>query len=142
MTWAAAIAAVAAKFKEVKERGGTFGVIGSNHTTNEENRYLAAFARQVLGTGNIDHHRTGDVAALLARTASLASSADFYESKAVLVVGADLRQEHPFLAWQVRANCGTTARVFTPPDGERVRRRCASELAAESRSWWWCSAMP
>lgn len=110
VTWAAAIAAVAAKFKEVKERGGKFGVIGSSHTTNEENRYLAAFARQVLGTGNIDHHRTGDVAALLARTASLASSADFHQAKAVLVLGADLAREHPFLAWQVRRS---GAHVYT-----------------------------
>jgi predicted molibdopterin-dependent oxidoreductase YjgC len=40
-------------------------VIGSNHTTNEENFYLQKFARQVLRTNNIDHHRTGDVVTLL-----------------------------------------------------------------------------
>ena len=48
-----------------KARGGKFGVIGSNHTTNEENFYLQKFAREVLGTHNIDHHRTGDVVTLL-----------------------------------------------------------------------------
>jgi NADH-quinone oxidoreductase subunit G len=48
-------------FSEVKARGGKFAVIGSNHTTNEENYYLQKFARQALGTNNIDHHRTGDV---------------------------------------------------------------------------------
>ena len=42
-------AAVAKKFNEVRERGGKFGVIGSNHTTNEENFYLQKFAREVLG---------------------------------------------------------------------------------------------
>ncbi len=56
---------VAQKFAEVKARGGKFGVIGSNHTTNEENFYLQKFARQGLGTNNIDHHRTGDVVTLL-----------------------------------------------------------------------------
>ena len=45
----------AKKFSEVKARGGKFGVIGSNHTTNEENFYLQKFAREVLGT---DEHRS------------------------------------------------------------------------------------
>src|ERR1039458_10420212 len=65
VSWSKAIETVAAKFNEVRGRGGKFGVIGSNHTTNEENYYLQKFARKVLGTGNIDHHRTGDVPALL-----------------------------------------------------------------------------
>ena len=56
---------MAKKFNEVKARDGQFGVIGSNHTTNEENYYLQKFAREALGTNNIDHHRTGDVATLL-----------------------------------------------------------------------------
>ncbi len=40
-------------------------MIGSNHTTNEENYLLQKFAREVLGTSNIDHHRTGDIATLI-----------------------------------------------------------------------------
>ena len=36
------------------------GVIGSNRTSNEENYLLQKFARLVLGTNNIDHHRTAD----------------------------------------------------------------------------------
>src|SRR5579884_4267362 len=65
VSWSEALAAVAAKFKEVRDRGGNFGVIGSNHTSNEENYFLQKFARQVLGTANIDHHRTGDIATLM-----------------------------------------------------------------------------
>ena len=56
---------VAQKFSEIKARGGKFGVVGSNHTTNEENYYLQKFAREGLGTNNIDHHRTGDVVTLV-----------------------------------------------------------------------------
>src|SRR2546423_2939074 len=37
VSWSKALLAVAAKFKEVQERGGRFGVIGSNHTSTEEN---------------------------------------------------------------------------------------------------------
>ena len=108
ISWSEALATVARKFSEVKSRGGRFGVIGSNHTTNEENYYLQKFARQGLGTSNIDHHRSGDLPALFdalsGRTDALASSGDLYDSKAVLVIGADLSQQHPFLAFQVRAN--------------------------------------
>ena len=99
---------MAQKFNETLAEGGSFGVIGSNHTTNEENYYLQKFARQVLGTNNIDHHRTGDVAALLdalgGKAGKLATVADLYERKAVLVLGADLALEHPLLSFQIRAN--------------------------------------
>ncbi len=62
VSWSEALAAAARKLTEVKARNGKFAVIGSNHTSNEENYYLQKFARQALGTNNIDHHRTGDVA--------------------------------------------------------------------------------
>jgi NADH-quinone oxidoreductase subunit G len=107
-SWAQALSTVAKKFAEVKGRGGTFGVIGSNHTTNEESYFLQKFARQVLGTSNIDHHRTGDVATLIdalqGKTDALATIADLYSTPAALVVSSDLAQQHPLLAWQLRAN--------------------------------------
>src|SRR5437660_2868210 len=46
VAWSEALAAVAAKFSEIKARGGKFGVIGSTRTTNEENFYLQKFARK------------------------------------------------------------------------------------------------
>jgi NADH-quinone oxidoreductase subunit G len=108
VSWSKAIEVIVQKFAEVKARGGKFGVIGSNHTTNEENFFLAKLARQGLGTNNIDHHRTGDLAtlfdALSGKTNALATTADLYEAKAVLIAGADLSQQHPLLAYQARAN--------------------------------------
>ncbi len=108
ISWSQALEVVATKFSEAKAQGGKFGVIGSNHTTNEENFFLAKFARQGLGTNNIDHHRTGDLAtffdALSGKTNALATTDDVYSAKAVLVVGADLAQQHPFLSFQARAN--------------------------------------
>src|SRR5450432_1027075 len=107
-SWSKALEVVAKKFREIKARGGKFGVVGSNHTTNEENFYLQKFARECLGTNNIDHHRTGDVTtlvdALSGTTGKLATTADLYEKKAFLVIGAALATEHPFLAFQLRAN--------------------------------------
>jgi len=107
-SWSEALALVGKKFSEIKARGGSFGVIGSNHTTNEENFYLQKFARGGLGTNNIDHHRTGDVTSLVdalsGTTGAFATAADFYERKAILIIGADLAIEQPFLAFQARAN--------------------------------------
>ena len=107
-SWQEAISLVAGRFRQVCEQNGKFGVIGSTRTTNEENFYLQKFTRTHLGTGNIDHHRSGDVVSLLdavaSRPKSLATTADLYQCGAVLIVGADLSQQHPLLAFQVRAN--------------------------------------
>src|SRR5262249_44586846 len=57
---------------------------------------------------NIDHHRSGDVPALIdaltGNPGALASTADLYNKKAVLVICADLALEQPFLSFQIRAN--------------------------------------
>jgi NADH-quinone oxidoreductase subunit G len=108
VSWSQALQAVAAKFNQTLADGGTFGVIGSNHTSNEENYYLQKFARELLRTNHIDHHRTGDVVTLLdalsGKTGKLATVADLYNRKAILVLGADLALEHPLLSFQIRAN--------------------------------------
>ena len=108
VAWSEALAVVARKFTEAKNRGAKFGVIGSNRTSNEENYLLQKFARQVLGTNNIDHHRTGDLPGLLdalsGKQEALATTGDLYDRKALLIIGSDLSQQHPFLAFQIRAN--------------------------------------
>jgi NADH-quinone oxidoreductase subunit G len=108
ISWTQALEIVARRFNAAKTSGGKFGVIGSNHTTNEENYFLQKFARQGLGTKNIDHHRTGDLAtffdALSGKKDALATVADLGAAKAILVVGTDLSQQHPLLGFQARAN--------------------------------------
>ena len=64
ISWSKAIEIVVAKFAAVKSSGGKFGIIGSNHTTNEENFFLAKLARKGLGTQQYrspSHRRSGDV---------------------------------------------------------------------------------
>jgi NADH-quinone oxidoreductase subunit G len=108
VSWAVALATVAKRFSEFVAKGGKFGVIGSNHTTNEENYLLQKFTRQILKTSNIDHHRTGDLLGLLSalrgRKNTLATTADLSTTKAALIVDADLSQEHPLLAYLLRTN--------------------------------------
>ena len=144
VSWSEALAAVAAKFGEVKARGGKFGVVGSTHTTNEENYFLQKFARAGLGTANIDHHRSGDVATLLdalkGKTEALATVGDLYTTKAALVIGSDLSQQHPLLAVQLRADHRhhqSSTYVVTPGEvredqyaAKSVRAAAGEELAA------------
>src|SRR3954452_20182952 len=107
-SWGDALKVVADKFTATLQAGGTFGVIGSNHTSNEEDFYLKKFATNILKTPNVDHHRTGDVMTLVdslsGKIGKLATMADLYERKAALVIGADLALEHPLVSYQIRAN--------------------------------------
>jgi NADH-quinone oxidoreductase subunit G len=147
VSWSKALETVGRKFAEIKAREGKFGVIGSNHTTNEENYYLQKFAREGLGTNNIDHHRTGDVITLvdaLSGTAGqLATTADFYDRKAFLVIGADLAVQQPFLSFQIRANYRHhSAHIYVVTPGnvreddyatKSIRAAAGSELDALSQ---------
>ncbi len=136
VSWAQALAIVAKKFTELRAKNGSFAVIGSNHTTNEENFLLQKFARQVLRTSNIDHHRTGDVAALLdalhGRTNALATTSDLFTAKAALVIDSDLAQEQPFIAFQLRANWRLNkAHVYVVTPGPVREDNYAMTLRAE-----------
>jgi NADH-quinone oxidoreductase subunit G len=122
VSWTKALEAVANKFSEVKQRGGKFAVVGSTKTTNEESFFLQKFAREGLGTNHIDHHRSGDVVTLMdalsGKTNALAAMDDVYRTPAALVVGADLAQEHPLIAFQLRANWRRhNANVYTVTQG-------------------------
>jgi len=98
-TWEHALRTAAAGFKKVLEAkgGSSIGVIGSNHTTNEENYLLQKFARTVLQTNNIDHERTTDYAHLLMRWPGIRRSCslrDIAAAPAILLVGGDPTEEH------------------------------------------------
>jgi NADH-quinone oxidoreductase subunit G len=108
VSWEEALTIVAKKFAEVREAHGGkgIGVIGGNRITNEEAYLLQKFARSVLGTNNIDHHRTADYVAFaraLAGTKDRAASLrDTLTAKAVLLVGGDPTNQSPATAWNLR----------------------------------------
>src|SRR5271156_2498605 len=109
-SWEQALDFAAKKLAEILDsRGGSaIGVIGSNRTTNEEAYLLQKFARRVLGTNNIDHHRTADypafAASLKGHVGREASLRDFHDAPATLLLGNDPTNQHPALAWQIRSN--------------------------------------
>jgi NADH-quinone oxidoreductase subunit G len=110
VSWEQAIDHVAKGLKGVLDtRGGkAIGVIGSNRTTNEENYLLQKFARSVLGTNNIDHHRTADYPAfsraLAGKQNATATLRETMTAPAVLLIGNNPTDQHPLLAWNLRTN--------------------------------------
>ena len=109
-TWEAAIELVGKRFAEIRDKdgGAAIGVVGSTRTTNEENYLLSKFARVVLKTNNVDHHRTADFPALAAalhgKPGKTASMRDVLNAPAILLIGTDPTNQHPLLAWQIRTN--------------------------------------
>ncbi|MGB0046455.1 MAG: NADH-quinone oxidoreductase subunit NuoG, partial [Terriglobales bacterium] len=110
-TWEEAFELIGTGFREARdgvEGGGSIGVIGSNRTTNEENYLLSKFARVVLKTNNVDHHRTADFPALAAalhgKPGKTAAMRDVLNAPAILLIGNDPTNQHPLLAWQIRTN--------------------------------------
>ncbi|HEV3150806.1 MAG TPA: NADH-quinone oxidoreductase subunit NuoG, partial [Acidobacteriaceae bacterium] len=131
-TWEQALEHAAKKLKEVRDTKGpnAIGVIGSNRTTNEENYLLQKFARTVLGTNNIDHHRTADyvsfVRALAGKGDRAASLRDAGTAPAILVLGNDPTEQHPALAWALRTNVRLNkAKIFVVNTSEIKLRRQA-----------------
>jgi len=109
-TWEEAFEVVGKRLAEIRDKdgGAAIGVIGSNRTTNEEAYLLSKFARTVLKTNNVDHHRTADfpafAAAMRGETEKTASMADVFTAPAILLIGNDPTEQHPLLAWQIRNN--------------------------------------
>ncbi|HWZ75092.1 MAG TPA: NADH-quinone oxidoreductase subunit NuoG [Candidatus Sulfotelmatobacter sp.] len=109
-SWEDAFELVGKKFAEVRDKdgGAAIGVVGSNRTTNEESYLLSKFARTVLKTNNVDHHRTADfsafAAAMRGKENATASMADVFSAPAILLIGNDPTEQHPLVAWQIRNN--------------------------------------
>jgi len=134
VTWEEAFEVAASKLKEIWQvKGGdAIGVIGSTRTTNEENYLLQKFARSVLGTNNIDHHRTADypafAASIKSRPELSASLRDIEKAPAVLLIGNDATEEHPLLAVTLRNNVRLHGgRLYTATHKEiKLKRKSAA----------------
>ena len=110
VSWEVALDHVGKKFREARDtRGGnSIGVIGGNRLTNEEAYLLQKFARTVLNTNNIDHHRTADYVAfaqaLAGKKDRTASLRDTLTAPAIMILGGDPTIQAPATAWNLRTN--------------------------------------
>src|SRR5438067_3458478 len=146
VSWEEALTYVGKTLAEIKaQRGGaSIGVIGGNRLTNEEAYLLQKFARSVLGTNNIDHHRTADyvgfVQALAGSTARAASMRDTQTAKAVLLIGGDPTNQAPQTAWNLRASVRLNGmKLFVANNAEiklrRQARACVRVAEFGSGAW-------
>jgi len=142
VTWEEALAFAGNKLRELRDGRGpqSLGVIGSNRTTNEENYLLQKFARSVLGTNNIDHHRTADFVTLATSIGSTthANGKTRYASQhciatapALLFIGGDPTNQAPLTAWNARTNVRLNqARVYIA-NHEAIKLRRQSKAAIQ-----------
>nr|MDP9263016.1 NADH-quinone oxidoreductase subunit NuoG [Acidobacteriota bacterium] len=133
VSWEEALETVGNRFREIRDADGgkALGVLGSTRTTNEENYLLQKFARVVLQTNNIDHHRTADYPAFLqsleGRAHLTASMRDVAQAPAILLIGSDPTEQHPLLAWNIRTNVRLrNARLYVVNAEEIKLRRQAT----------------
>jgi NADH-quinone oxidoreductase subunit G len=136
VSWEVALDYVGKSFRELRDtRGGkSIGVIGSNRTTNEESYLLQKFARTVLRTNNIDHHRTADYAAfaqaLTGKHDRSASLRDTLTAPAIMILGGDPTIQAPATAWNIRTNVrNNRARLYIANSAEIKLRRQAKAFA-------------
>jgi formate dehydrogenase alpha subunit len=110
--WETALNIVAKKFVQVKRESGpnSIGLLSSAKCTNEENYLMQKFARQVIGTHNIDHCarlcHSSTVAGLAMCYGSGAMSntmQDIVESaNAIFIIGSNTTEQHPVFGTRIR----------------------------------------
>jgi NADH-quinone oxidoreductase subunit G len=132
VSWEQALEHVGKKLRELRDtRGGkSIGVVGGNRLTNEEAYLLQKFARTVLQTNNIDHHRTADYVsfaqALAGTTGKAASQRDIEKSPAIFIIGGDPTNQNPLTAWNLRSNVRLNgSRIYIANTDEIKLRRNA-----------------
>lgn len=109
--WDEAISYMTKRFKEIKEKDGAdaLGFISTSKATNEESYVMQKFARQVIGTNNIDNcsrYCQSPATKGLFRTVGYGgdsgSSDDIAKAKLVLIVGSNTAEAHPVIASKIK----------------------------------------
>ena len=110
-TWEEALSLCVEKFTSIRNQYGpdALSVIVSSKTTNEDGYVMQKFARQVLGTNNVDNcsrYCQSPATIGLFRTVGYGgdsgSITDIAGSKLVIIVGANSAESHPVLATRVK----------------------------------------
>ena len=112
MEWTAVLQLVAELFSNVLDQSGSnaLGVLSSAKCTNEENFLVQKFARQVLGTNNVDHCarlcHSSTVAGLAMALGSGAMTNSLDDvarnAKAILIIGSNTTEQHPVFGAMLR----------------------------------------
>jgi formate dehydrogenase alpha subunit len=110
--WDGALQLVADKLATVKREDGSdaIGLLSSAKCTNEENYLMQKFARQVIGTNNVDHCarlcHSSTVAGLAMAFGSGAMSNSMRdivdEAEAIFIIGSNTTEQHPVFGAMIR----------------------------------------
>ena len=110
--WETALDLVAETLVRIKRESGAdaIGLLSSAKCTNEENYLAQKFARQVIGTHNVDHCarlcHASTVAGLAMSYGSGAMSNTFDdicgEAQAILIIGSNTTEQHPVFGARIR----------------------------------------
>lgn len=110
-TWDEAISLIAKKLTEIKEKYGpdSIGIIASCTSTNEEGYLAQKFARQVIGTNNVDNcarYCQSPATTGLIRTvgygADSGSSDDLACADLIILIGTNTAEAHPVIAGKIK----------------------------------------
>jgi formate dehydrogenase major subunit/formate dehydrogenase alpha subunit len=112
VSWDVALDIVSRKFSQILDESGpdAFALFSSAKCTNEENYLMQKFARQVIGTHNIDHCarlcHSSTVAGLAAAMGSGAMSNTMEDvatqAEAIFVIGSNTTEQHPVFGSMLR----------------------------------------
>lgn len=109
--WEEAISYVANRFKKIKDKEGSdaLGFIATSKATNEESFLTQKFARQVIGTNNVDNcsrYCQSPATKGLFRTVGYGGDSgtmdDIAAAELVMTVGSNTAESHPVLASKIK----------------------------------------
>jgi len=125
-SWGEALDLVAAQFREIRDEHGrdALAALASSKGSNEEAYLVQKFARQVLGTKNVDNCARlchSSTVAALQQTVGYGAmtnriNEDIGEADAYLITGSNTTESHPVLATRIKRNVrdGASLTVFDP----------------------------
>ena len=131
-SWDEALELVAEAFRTALDEAGPqgVGVISCARASNEDNYAAQKFARAVLGTHNIDHcarichsPSVAGLARTLGSGAMTNSIADIDEAELILVIGADVTENHAMIGARIlRAQARGATLIVVDPRKTRLAR--------------------
>lgn len=112
VNWDTALDIAAKKFKQLRDDGAQIGTLASGRLLNEESYLVSKFARQALGTNNVDIasnlYSRNEADGLLDSLGLPAMSNSFddvaADAQAFFVIGSNLTEQHPVFGARIRQN--------------------------------------
>ncbi|MFH1266130.1 MAG: molybdopterin-dependent oxidoreductase, partial [Planctomycetota bacterium] len=130
VSWDKALDLVAETFTKAKKKAaGSVAVLGSPRCTNEDNYQLAKFARECLGTKNIDFSDRAAYAETLdgiadvvgVATAATNSLSAVARAEAILMLDADVSESNPQFSTMIQDAVRRGGAHLTVADGRRTK---------------------